>query len=236
MYFGTLPTTNWRGVRGRENGLLRQARPASTRELTQNIENAKVRGAAQFFSPAFRVEAPGYGIAPPPSMGSAVSSLSGLGLVNVAWCDSFEQAIETLAEVVRRGEAAGFTSANFIKAKELLEAETGYNPTNRTPVWKGNCEAQTARIVVWVNAVNAELASKGASWVPSSGQPQPAAPVPVPPVITENFNAATQTAVAAGKPPEEMSDTAKFAIIGGISVVGAIALAVIVTQVVKVIR
>lgn len=89
---GSLPSASWRGVRGREIGLLQVARPVATAALTRSIDEKTKAAAREFFSPAFRVEAPGYGIAPLPNQGSPVAAMgaqsgaiSGLG----AWYNPF---------------------------------------------------------------------------------------------------------------------------------------------------
>lgn len=76
---GTLPSASWRGVRGRENGLLRAAQPTTITPLKDSIDASTQRAAREFFSPAFRVEASGYGIAPRANDGSVVSVIGAQG-------------------------------------------------------------------------------------------------------------------------------------------------------------
>lgn len=142
--------------------------------------------------------------------------LSGLGLINSAWCDSFEQAVETLGEAVRRGTDQSLTSPAFVQAKGAYEAETSFNIFGRTPVGLTNCEAQTARLVGILYAVNKELKT----------------PVPVPPSIEKQYN----DAVRGAQPPEPVPTWVKLTVIGGISVVGVIALAYVTGQVAPLLR
>lgn len=185
--------------------------------------------AQSLFTPApFSIEPAGYGMMPRASAGSAVSALrgvggsglgglGGLGLVNVSFCPSFEDAIDTLGSAVKRGSAEGLTSQNFLDAKEKYENETSYLPWKRTPVSKlTNCEDATAIVAMHINNVNAELKAKVG--------------------IPANVQAQANDALSRTKPPEEMSPTAKFAIIGGITVVGIVAVAVIVGQVAPLLR
>jgi len=141
------------------------------------------------------------------------TGLAGLGLINSSYCDSFEQAIEYLGFVVKRGEAEKLTSANFVSAKKMHEAETSWNIFNRTPVtgypFVSNCVDRTQAVVNLLVTVNAELKQ----------------PVPLPPNL-----------VAKGQPPEPMPAWQKMAIIGGISVVGIVAVAYITGQVAPLLR
>lgn len=135
--------------------------------------------------------------------------LSGLGLVNVAWCDSFEQAIDLLGEVVRRGGEEGLTSPDFINAKKVHESETSLNLFSRTPVHVGNCTDRTQGIVNLALAVNKQLKQ----------------PAPVP----ANLGAKVL-------PPEEVPTWVKLALIGGIAVVGTVAVAYMTGQVAPLFR
>lgn len=155
---------------------------------------------------------------------SQQAPLAGLGLINSAWCDSFEQAVETLGTAVRAGDEAGLNSTVFQQAKTVHENETSYYLWQRTPVGLTNCSAQTARIATYIASINTELKAKGR------------AQVLVPPIVTEKFNAGALDALDAGKPPEEMSGTAKFAIIGGITVVGIIGIAYVTGQIAPLFR
>jgi hypothetical protein len=91
---GSLPSASWRGVRGRESGLLQVARPETVASLQRSIEQSTVKSAREFFSPAFRVEAPGYGIAPLPNQGSPVAAMRG----GLAGLDGWWSANDTCAE------------------------------------------------------------------------------------------------------------------------------------------
>lgn len=148
--------------------------------------------------------------------GRANGPLGNLGLWNSSWCDSFEQAVETLGEVVRRGKAEGLIHPALAQAESVLNSETSLLPLNRTPVGPTNCEAQTSRIAVLINSVNALLKNK----------------VVVPPSVRAQLTDAEQGTL----PPEDMPLWTKAAIVGGISVVGLIALAVITGQVAPIFR
>ncbi len=227
---------SWRPVRGREVGLLHQGLPRHIAPLQQSAERSAAAAAARFFTPAFAVEAPDYGPAPRSDKGSPQSALSGIpghtfsrpsGLgalgttyFNVAFCDSFQQAVEALGEVVRRADEAGVNSATLAQARKLYEDETSW--FNRTPVSVVNCSARTAYVASVVSAANADL--------PSNRR------MGLPPSVQETLNERNLDADTAGKPPEPMPDWAKYAIVGGISVVGLIGIAYITGQVGGVIR
>jgi len=200
----------WRGQRGRA---LPSELPGAS-ALQQLVDRNASRAAAQFWSPARTIEVTQSVIQPNGRAVSVMGSmggpgLSGLGLINSAWCDSFEQAVDALGEAVRRGEEQGLTSANFVQAQTVYANETSAALWRRTPVGVWNCKDQTDRINLLVQALNKELTQ----------------PVPV-----------AQSVQNASKPPEEMSLTAKFAIIGGITVAGIIGIAVITGQVAPLFR
>lgn len=178
--------------------------------------------AAAFWSPSRTLEV--MDEARPPN-GLPVSTFNnqhfaGLGLVNSAFCDEFEQAVEVLGEAVKRGTAAGLTSANFQQAKKVYEDETSYFVWRRTPVGLTNCQNQTARIAQLIQNVNAELPASARVGVPS-------------PVLEQQTDAQR---ASGEKPPSEIDPTVKFAIVGGIIVAGIIGAAVITGQVGSVIR
>jgi hypothetical protein len=171
----------------------------------------------------FAITSADYGMMPAANQRASVtgglSGLGSLGLVNVSICQSYEDAVDVLGEAVKRGEEQGLTSDNFLQAKAKWEQETSYNVFGRTPVGKllGNCESQTALIGLHIANVNKELGANSVS---------------VPPNVQAQVNDATDRT----KPPEEMSATAKFAIIGGITVVGIIGLAFITGQIAPLLR
>ena len=188
----------------------------------QNAVLAKQRAsAARFWTPSRSLEV--MAEARPP-LGRPVSVMNnqhfaGLGLVNSAFCDSFEQAVETLGEVVRRGQAKGLVSANFAQAQKVHGDETSALIWRRTPVGVWNCEAQTARIALLIQNLNAELGADAVS-IPSS-------------VLAQQRDAQQ---ASGEKPKDEMDPVVKFAIIGGITVAGIIGVAVITGQVGSVVR
>ena len=140
-----------------------------------------------------------------------------LGLINSAWCDSFEQAIESLGEVVRRAEGEAVTGPEFQQAKSVLQQETGWNPFGRTLVSGAtNCEAQTARVAVIINALNKKLKS----------------PIVLPPAVAAQLKDATERAL----PTEPVPLWVKATVIGGIAVVGLIAVGVITGQVAPILK
>jgi len=213
--FGSLPAASWRGQRGRQV----PGEYTGAGSALQNLVNANQRAAAaRFYSPARTLEV--VDSARPP-LGTPVSALdtmhfAGLGLVNSAFCDSFETAIETLGFALAR---ATQSTANIEMARKVYEAETSANIFGRTKVWVGNCEAQTARIAQLIDLVNKDLGTNA---------------VAVPPSVREQVNDAN---IAAGdKPPPEMDPTVKFAIVGGIVVAGIIGVAVITGQVAPLLR
>lgn len=220
--FGSLPAASWRGQRGRQvpGGY------TGAGSALQNLVNANQRAAAErFYSPARTLEV--VASARPP-LGTPVSAMNtmhfaglgatspGLGLVNSAFCDEFELAIETLGLALAR---ATQSTANIEMARKVYETETSANIFGRTKVWLGNCEGQTARIAQLIDLVNRDLGASA---------------VPVPPSVREQGNDAD---IAAGnKPPPEMDPTVKFAIVGGIVVAGIIGVAVITGQVAPLLR
>lgn len=221
--FGSLPAASWRGQRGRQV----PGEYTGAGSALQNLVNANQRAAAaRFYSPARTLEV--VDSARPP-LGTPVSAMdtmhfaglgapSGLGLVNVAFCDEFEQAVEFLGEVLRR---ATTSSPAYDRAKRVYDAETdGFPYTKRTPVGLTNCQNQTARINDVAQALNAEL--------PANLR------VSAPPAVTEQANDARMA--AGDKPPPEMDPTVKFAIVGGIVVAGIIGVAVITGQVAPLLR
>lgn len=227
---------SWRPVRGREVGLLRQGLPSRIAPMSATVQQATVSAAAKFFTPAFRVEAPDYGDAPRADHGSVVSSfkgLSGLGNVeglgslgslgtiwfNTLGCDSFEMAVNDLGVIVSR---ANTSTPAIERARQVYEDETSALPWKRSQVSFVNCSARTAYIAAIAAAANADL--------PANMR------LVLAPKVQEVLNERNADTANAGKPPEEMSATAKFAIVGGITVVGIIGVAVIVGQVAPLLR
>lgn len=141
-------------------------------------------------------------------------SLSGheaLGLVNVAYCTPFENAIDTLGTALERVESAGLTGNKiYQQAKSVYDDETSYDIFNRTKVWLGNCDGQTARIGGLVNAVNDLLSRSGSQ------------PVVVPPQV-KNTTTQESTPPPPSK-PFDLSDLTTPITIGAIAV-GVIAVA-----------
>lgn len=203
--------------------------------LQQTVYARQQASAARFFSQAMPLQSVQNAGIPPGSPVSTFNTmhfagvgsvkpagLGGLGVYNSLGCDSFDQAIKDLEELVRRGEQAGISSMALERAKTVLDEETGWNPINRTAVWPTNCRAQTARIAAIIAAGMADLPASARFGVAAT--------------VTTAAAAANLDANNAGKPPEDISPTAKFAIIGGITVVGIIGVAVITGQIAPLFR
>lgn len=189
--------------------------------LQTAVMNRQRAAAARFWTPSRSLEV--MAEARPP-VGLPISPLNnqhfaGLGLINSAFCDSYEQAIEALGEAVRRGQNKGLVSNNFAQAQKVYGDETSALVWRRTPVGVWNCEAQTARIALLLQNLNAELGSDAVG-VPS-------------PVLAQQRDAQQ---ASGEKPKDEMDPVVKFAIIGGITVAGIIGVAVITGQVGSVVR
>jgi hypothetical protein len=145
-------------------------------------------------------------------------NVGNLGLINVGWCDSFEQAVEALGEVVRRAEAENATSSSaYQQAKSVLQQETGWNLFGRTRVsGVTNCEAQTARLASIIKELNAKLKD----------------PITIPPVVLEQLKDAEERT----QPTEPVPFWVKATVIGGIAVAGLIAVGVITGQVAPILK
>ncbi len=225
----------------------------------QAIAHAK---AQSLFRPTFAIQQPaGYGLSPRANNGSVVAAmgsngagLSGLGNMGFGCppgrpcgqaaplaglsgyaqsfgCDSFDAALDTLVEALRRADAAGLVGPDITQAQNRADDETSmWRPWARSAVLPTNCKNKTAELALLINNVNVALSKAQASG--ASSQP----PVSLPPSVLAATAAANQSATDAGKPPEEMSLTAKIALIGGISVAGLIAVAVITGQVAPLLR
>ena len=140
-----------------------------------------------------------------------------LGVVTAFVCDSFDQAIETLGRAVSRGEAEKLTGPEFTEAKAVYETETSWNLFGRTFVsWGRNCEDQTSRIGTLILALNSRLKN----------------PVQIPPSILVKVKNVTESA----QPTEPVPLWVKATVIGGIAVVGLIAVGVITGQVAPILK
>lgn len=187
-------------------------------EPLRTVQQRQHQRARALFQPTFAIEPAGYGMMPRANTGSAVSAvtgssgLSGLGLVTSS-SSVYDDAIASLAEAVRRGVATGLSSDNFLQIKQFVEDETSLLLYKRSAVWPWNATDKVKQVNAYLATVNAELRKAGKS------------PVAAPP--------STDDAI---KPPDEMSATAKFAIIGGITVAGIIGIAVITGQVAPLLR
>lgn len=149
-----------------------------------------------------------------PRASMRVGGLSGLGS---SWyvgtfCNSFSEAVDALGASL--AEARRLTleaDPTYVQGYERWERETSLSSWRRTdPLLPSTCVKGTADILALTTALNAKVAAAG-------GTPS-IMPTPPPP--------------GAG----ELSPTAKFAIIGGIVVVGIIGVAVITGQVAPLLR
>ena len=132
-----------------------------------------------------------------------VSAPAGLGWAQVALCDKFAQALDLLQTIITRADEEGSSGPALTTARQRLENETSLNPFNRTLVsgaW--NCDARTAELGALLKSANAELKT--------------------PFIIPNSISDATD--------PKPMDPVAKFAIVGGIAVVGIIGVAYITGQ------
>jgi hypothetical protein len=223
--FGSLPAASWRGQRGRTvYGNVRDANasivPGAT-ALQQLVNTRQREAAAQFWSPSRGVESAQVVGAVPGSPVAAFNTmhfagLGNLGLVNSWWCDPFEQAIETLGEVLRRAENAGIINNDaYRRAKTVHDEETSWLLYKRSTVGVQNCQAQTSRIALMISEVNSTLPVGSRVPVPSS-------------VVEEARDARVDAGQEAPpEPTDPLTPTVKFAIIGGVVVAGIIGVAVI---------
>lgn len=198
--FGALSNA-WRPVRGRESGLMNRGYGGTT--VKQAVDANTRQAAARFFSPAFQVQAAGYGIAPLPSNGAPISAMGAngsgfgdLGWLQTAFCDKFDQALDTLGELVKRLDAAGAQGPNAQQARTRWASENSLNPFNRTAVGLTNCTQRTAELTQLINAANAELVTATT----------PANAVPIPPVMQETIASANTDAAMAAKVPDAPPD------------------------------
>lgn len=207
---------DWRGQRGRAtSGGLPSARLASgPSAFRQAIEANQRKAVSQFWSPSRTVEVvQSVGMDRRGSPVSAFNSMHfagvdvGPGLAgywSTVGCTAHEQAMDAIKEGLRRAEAKNLQNRNeYIQAKAYFD--------NNPVVYPWTCEENTAEAGLIAQKLNALLGNDAA---------------PIPPSVAEQlFDAEVKT-----KPPEEMSATAKFAIIGGITVVGIIGVAYITGQ------
>jgi hypothetical protein len=198
--FGALSNA-WRPVRGREAGLANRGRGGAT--VQQAVAANTSAAAARFFSPAFQVQAAGYGIAPRASdgapiaaMGASGSGFGDLGWAQTAFCDKFDEALDTLGELVKRLDAANVHTSNAEQARTRWANENSLNPFNRTAVGVWNCTQRTAELAQLIGAANAELVSATT----------PANAVPIPPVVAEVAASANTDAAMAAKVPDAPPD------------------------------
>lgn len=156
---------------------------------------------------------------------TGLGGLGNLGLVNTAYCSSFDDAVATLGDALSRALSAGLgTNPTYLQAKQVYDDETSLLLWRRTAVGVWNCTAQTARIGGLINAVNGLLST--------ANVPQTVVP---PAVQTSTASAAADTASAAAAAqnppaPTDIAGTIKFVAVAAVAIAGAVVLAPIIGE------